>query len=83
MTNCCVCNCGGKKEEHFIGDPLCYRELFNGVIEQDRNDKNMYWLDGIRITEYTLKHQRGYSYHKEQGIWSSTKIKDSVNSITA
>ncbi len=81
------CHCGGINGEHSIGDPKCYRIeclLCEEPIKLPEfyMNKPMYLVNNNVITEFTLKHQRMYSQHKD-GRWSMLKIPDSSNSLDA
>ena len=80
------CHCGGGKvSPHELGNPDCYRETVSAPLGPFAKDGTTFWKTTADdhsgfITEYTLKHQRCYSLHKE-GIWSRPKSRDSINSI--
>ena len=68
------CYCGaGAATPHVIGDQGCIRGVVPSPrpIWLDPDTGIQIWIvDGHAITEYTLKHQRGFNQH-ECGCWSS------------
>ena len=79
------CHCGcGDITPHELGNNNCYRETVSAPKGPFSKQGTPYWVTTDNcpneITEYTLKHQRGYSLHKE-GIWSRPKSRGSINSI--
>jgi hypothetical protein len=81
------CGCGRGGDNHFIGDPKCYRTECSPLEEPIKlpeffMGKPMYLVESNIITECTLKEQRMYSQH-EDGRWSMLKIPDSTNSLDA
>lgn len=70
------CGCGGENGIHELGLNSCYRE----VVPKDEEpkkfgvEKKLWKLPKQRaITDFTLKQQRGYSYHEKEMRWSKPK----------
>lgn len=90
-----TCGCGCGLPRHRLGVDLCYRYIVTDPEEIPQNNRRIYnpaiwpepvWVwdvGGHTITDYTLRFQRGYSYHKEQLVWSRPKHRDSINSLDA
>lgn len=80
------CFCGGMDREHFVGEGGCFRELVpiqNEPIRCGFHEiyKCQMWLvNGVRITNTTLREQRMYCQH-EDGRWSKVKGLFSENSL--
>lgn len=61
-----LCYCGtGSTTPHVVGEGGCVRFLTKAPVP----DGDGWVVDGHHITNYTLKHQRGYHQY-ECGCWS-------------
>ena len=85
MTNITLCHCGtATKSPHQIEKFGCSRFIAAAPIFRGKHPElgcDMWDTgDGSPITDYTLRHQRGYQKH-ENGIWS--RWESSTNSIEA
>jgi hypothetical protein len=83
-----LCYCGGVKENpegkgHATGTGLCFREFCQAPQPAGKHktisDCQMWLVDGTRITDFTMRQQRGYHRHS-CGCWSRSKS-GSINSI--
>ena len=79
-----VCHCGGVSRPHETGSSGCYRFVVDKKYDPQPFGKDpdtgfdMWVVEGALITDYTLRHQRGYHQH-ECGQW--TRHHGSTNSI--
>ena len=80
ILNTAVCQCGGKKGKHFIGEQGCYRETIIPPPRRLSCEEDRWVVDGEVLTGTSLRQQRGYSEH-EVGIWSRPKEGYSNNSL--
>lgn len=72
------CGCGGADGIHKLGIEKCFRKLVQKNEEPKRFgvEKKMWKLPkSSPITEFTLKQQRGYSFHEEEQRWSKPKVR--------
>jgi hypothetical protein len=75
---------------HVLGTKECCREEIKDIFTFYKRD---FHADGSlvnmvsgktigELTEYTFRWQRLYNLHKETGVWSRPKSKESTNSLT-
>ena len=72
------CNCGGVKSLHTLGEYTCYREIVPRAEEPTEFGINIgkwKFVGEPPITDFTLRQQRGYSYHIEENLWSKPKAR--------
>ena len=77
---CLECGCGGGDDIHELGKDGCFREIVPKSEEPKPFgvDKLRWKLPKQRpISDFTLKQQRGYTFHKEQKRWSKPKDRGS------
>jgi hypothetical protein len=71
-----LCNCGtATKAPHIVGKDGCTRFM---VRPPKKLDNGMYRVERRAITEYTMRHQRGFS-ELPCGCWS--RWNGSINSL--
>lgn len=89
MKNKLYCSCGyGEGSNHTLGEGKCCRKEATGKLIPKNFRKESIHKEPIEvcdvrdstITVYTLKQQRGYSYHGDDR-WSLPKSEDSINSL--
>lgn len=77
-----LCHCGTEnKQPHKIGEGTCVRTMVESPIPAGTHpvlECPMWLVSGHEITDYSLRHQRGYSQHP-CGCWSRSP--GSENSI--
>lgn len=82
-----ICHCGyGAAPDHELAKDGCCRVPAPAPVPRpdqlDSGGQPMWEVDGHVITDYTLRHQRGYGQHAD-GTWSRPASGESINSLDA
>lgn len=75
------CNCGGKDNEHLIGEIGCFREHVKDIPRKISYANDKWLVDGHIITGASLRYQRMYQQHS-CGNWSRPIGRISENSLS-
>lgn len=75
-----ICNCGGYRSAHRIGESACFREACPAPVML--GDGLWQIADGLPINTFTLTRTRLYAEHSD-GTWSRPKTPVSEPTLNA